>query len=90
MQSAEPDQAAPKDQQSDQGLHHCFLAHLSHSLKTSYCDCWMSVVCCASSTIASKDISSQTTGWILTKLGKNDPYMALIKNYTNGSGALHI
>ena len=32
-----------------------------------------------SSAIASKDIS-QTTGWILTKLGRNDPYMTLLKN----------
>ena len=27
-----------------------------------------------SSTIASKDVSSYTTGWSLTKLGRNDPF----------------
>ena len=43
----------------------------------------------ASSTIALKDISL-TTGWILTKLGRNEPYMALFKNCSNGSGLLHI
>ena len=31
---------------------------------------------CVSSTIASKDIDSETAGWILTK---HDPYMALFK-----------
>ena len=48
----------------------------------SYYDRWMSVVrqvlCVVrrpSSTISSKDISSLTTGWILIKLGRNDPYM---------------
>ena len=30
------------------------------------------------------------TGWILTKLGRNDPYMTLFKNCSNGSGPLHI
>ena len=39
--------------------------------------------------IASKDFSL-TTGWILIKLGRNDPYRALIKNCSNGSGPLHI
>ena len=32
------------------------------------------------STIALKDISSQTTDWIMTKTGRNDPYMALFNN----------
>ena len=43
---------------------HPFLAHLSHWLRVSYCDHWMSVVrsvlsvvCHPSSTIASNDIS---------------------------------
>ena len=27
---------------------------------------------------------SLTTGWILTKLGRNDPYMVLSKNGSNG------
>ena len=36
-------------------------------------------MCRPSSTIASKDISL-TAAWILTKLGRNDPYMALYKN----------
>ena len=67
-----------------------FVAHLSHLLMVSYCDHWMSVVCRASSTIATKDISSQITGWILTKLGRNDPHMALFKNCSNGSGPIHI
>ena len=49
-----------------------------------------SVVRGASSTIASKDISSQTAGWILTKLGRNDPHMALFNNSSNGSGPVHI
>ena len=47
------------------------------------------VVSRASSTIDSKDIS-QTTGWILTKLGRNDLYMAFFKNCSNGSNTLHI
>ena len=33
---------------------------------------------CALSTIASKDIS-KTTGWILSKIGRNDSHMALYK-----------
>ena len=38
--------------------HFCmFLAHLSHMLNASYCDCWMCIVCHALWTIASKDIS---------------------------------
>ena len=56
----------------------------------SYCEHWMSVVGRAWSTIASKDISSEITGWILTKLGMNAPYMALFKNYSNGSSPMHI
>ena len=43
-----------------------------------------------SSTIASNDISSLTTAWILTKLGRSDPYMDFFKNCSNGSGPLHI
>ena len=49
--------------------------------------CPSSVMHCVSSTIASKDIS-QTSGWILTKRGSNDPYMALFNNCSNGSGLL--
>ena len=48
--------------------------------------CESSVVRRPSSTIALKDISSITTGWILTKLGRNEPNMAP----TLGSGLLHI
>ena len=33
---------------------------------------------------------SYTTRWILTKLGRNNPYMALLNNCSNGSGPLHI
>ena len=50
-----------------------FLAHLSLWLMVSYCDSCMSVMRCVSSTIASKDISSLTARWILTKLGRNGP-----------------
>ena len=60
-------------------VHKCLLAHLSHWLMVSYCDRWMSVVRRPSSTIASKDIFSLTTGWNLTKLGRNYPYMYLLK-----------
>ena len=63
------------------------LAHLSHWLMMSYCYCWMSfirrqlcVLYRVSSTIASKDISSKTTAWILTKLGNDVSYMALFHN----------
>ena len=56
----------------------------------SYCDRWMSVVRRPSSTIALKDISPLTTGWILTKLGRYDPYIALLENCSNGFGLLHI
>ena len=52
--------------------------------------CPSSDVCRPLSTIASKDISSLTTGWILTKLGRNDPYMGLFKNCSNGPSPLHI
>ena len=38
----------------------------------------VSVACCLSSTIASKDISSCIIGWTLTKLDRDDPYMAFI------------
>ena len=55
----------------------------------SYCDPLMCVVRRASSTIASKDIFV-TTGWILTKHDRNDPYIALFINCSNGSGTLHI
>ena len=52
---------------------------------------WMSVICRVSSTIVFfKDISSLTTGWILTKLGRNDPYMVLFNNCANGYGPLHV
>ena len=58
----------------------------------------MIVVCPASrvrrgrpaSTIASKDITCLTTGWIWTKLDRIDPYIALFDNCSNGSGPLHI
>ena len=43
---------------------------------------------CASSIIATKDISSYTTGWVLTKLGRNNPYKALFNDGSNGSGPL--
>ena len=33
--------------------------------------------------IASKDISSLTTGWIFTKLCRNDSYMTLFDNCSN-------
>ena len=36
-----------------------------------------------SSTIALKDISSYTTGWILTKLGRNEAYTKVLMG--NGS-----
>ena len=55
----------------------------------SYCDRNMDVWC-ASSTIASKDIFSEKTGWILAKLGRNDTYIVLFKNCSNGFGPLHI
>ena len=74
------------------GLYFCdlVLVYLSHWLIVSYCDHWMLVMHRPSSTIASKDIFSLTNGWILTNLGRNDPYMALFKNCSNGSGLLHI
>ena len=73
---------------------HFFLVHLNLWLMVSYCDRWIPGVSSRRpvswSTIASKDISSLTTGWIWTKLGRNDPYMALFNNCSNGSGPLHI
>ena len=53
----------------------------------SYCDHCMSVVGCAKSVVNNclKRISSQ-----LTKLGRNDPYMAFLNNCPNGSDLLHI
>ena len=38
----------------------------------------VSVARCLSSTIAAKDIFSCIIGWILTKLDRDDPYMAFI------------
>ena len=35
-------------------------------------------------------ISSKTMGWILTDLGRNDPFRALFKNCSNDFGPLHI
>ena len=55
----------------------------------SYCDLLMSGVHCPSPTIASKDIS-KTTGWIKTKLARNDPYIALFNNFSKCSSPLHI
>ena len=52
--------------------------------------CSSCVVRRASSLIASKDISSFTTKWIWTKLGKNDSYMSLFNNCSNGFGLLYI
>ena len=43
--------------------------------------CPSSAMRLVSSTIASKDISYYHTGWILTKLGRNDPYVALFNNF---------
>ena len=74
-----------------------FLAHLSQWFMLSYYDRWIFVVrrpsCVvrrASSLIASKDISSFTTKWIWTIIGKNDPYMSLFNNCSNGFGLLYI
>ena len=69
------------------------LSPADHWLMVSCCDRWMSValgsvVCHVSPTIASKGISYLTTIWILTKLGRNDPYMTLFNNCSNGSGRL--
>ena len=66
------------------------LAHLSHWLMVSYCDHWMCVLCRPSSTISSRDIylllsPPKTTRWILTKLGRNDPYTCNYKSYTAGN-----
>ena len=49
----------------------------------SYCDRWMSVVRRASSVVRRQQLlqrTSLTTGWILGILGRNDPYMALLKD----------
>ena len=43
----------------------------------------MCVVPRVSSNFDSNDISSLTTGWILTKLGRNDPYMDLFDHCLN-------
>ena len=53
-------------------------------------ECPLCVVCHMLSTIVSKDISSLTAGWLLNKLGRNDPCMALFNNCPNGSGPMHI
>ena len=66
-----------------------FLAHLNLWLMMSYCDRCMSGIPRPTSTIALKGIYL-TTGWIWTKLGRNDPYIALLNNCSNGSGPLHI
>ena len=43
-----------------------------------YCDPWMSV-------IHSQQLLQRTLpGWVLTKLGRNDPYMVLLNNCSNG------
>ena len=42
-------------------------------------------MCRPSSTIALKDFSG-----FFTKLGRNNPYMALSNNCSNGYGSLHI
>ena len=44
----------------------------------SYCDRWMCVVR-RQQLLQRTSFSSLRTGWILTKLGRNDPYMALFK-----------
>ena len=68
------------------------LAHLSLWLMVSYCDRCMSGVTRGrpESTIASKDISSLTTGSIWTKLGRNDPYIAAFNICSNGFRPLRI
>ena len=33
---------------------------------------------------------SETTGWIVIKLGRNDHYMVLFNSCSNGSGQLYI
>ena len=43
----------------------------------------------ASSTNASKDTTSLATGWILTKLERNDPYMAFFDNCSHWFSQLH-
>ena len=53
-------------------------------MKKSYFLKPQDIKCCASSTIASKDIS-KTTGWILSKIGRNDPHMALFKFFQMGT-----
>ena len=71
----------------------CFLFFLI----VIYCDNLMSFLSrvtsdmrCPSSTIASNDISSKTTGLVLTKLGRSDPYMAFFQNCSDDSSPLHI
>ena len=68
---------------------HVLLAHLSRSDKVSFCDQSLSVVVVLPLTIVLNDTPPKLH-CILTKLGKNDPYMALFINCSNDSDPLHI
>ena len=53
------------------------------------------IVGCPSSYVRRQQLLQRTSppkllDGFLTKLGRNDPYMALFKNCSNGSGPLHI
>ena len=63
------------------------LAHQSRWLMVSYCDHWMSVMRHKQSL---QMTSPKVLAGFFTKLGGNDPYMALFNNCTNGCGPLHI
>ena len=71
-----------------------FLAHLSHWLMMSYCDHWMSVMCCASSVVRRQQLLQRTTflkllaGFLPNFVGMI-LIMALFDNCSNGSGPLH-
>ena len=68
-----------------------FLAHLSRSDKVIIRDLSSSVICLRRPlTVDLNDISSQTTGLILTKLGRIDPYIVLFNKCSNELGQLHI